>query len=119
MHYHEHSVGKLLAKLAFRKMTVRPFHPEQDASAQQTHKKSFANLIAAALPPHAAGEQLEIWWQHEVGVGQQATLTRLWAQRGSRPAAPRDRRYTWAYIFGAGCPARGVGAGIVMPSVNL
>ena len=43
----------------------------------------------------------------------------MWARRGSRPAAPRDRRYTWAYLFGAVCPARGVGAGIVMPSVNL
>ena len=38
--YHERSVGKLLAKLAFRKMTARPFHPEQDAGAQQTHKKT-------------------------------------------------------------------------------
>ncbi len=38
--YHERSVGKLLAKLAFRKMTARPFHPEQDAGAQATHKKT-------------------------------------------------------------------------------
>jgi hypothetical protein len=71
------------------------------------------------LPPHATGKPLEIWWQDEARVGQQGTLTRVWAQRGSRPAAPRDRRYTWAYVFGAVCPARGVGAGIVMPSVNL
>jgi hypothetical protein len=71
------------------------------------------------LPPYAAGKPLEIWWQDEARVGQQGTLTRVWAQRGSRPAAPRDRRYTWAYVFGAVCPARGVGAGIVMPSVNL
>ena len=40
VHYQERSVGKLLAKLAFRKMTARPFHPEQDAGAQQTHKKT-------------------------------------------------------------------------------
>ncbi len=39
--YHERSVGKLLAKLAFRKMTARPFHPEQDAGAQATHKKTL------------------------------------------------------------------------------
>ena len=38
--YHERSVGKLLAKLAFRKLTARPFHPEQDAGAQQTRKKT-------------------------------------------------------------------------------
>jgi transposase len=39
--YHERSVGKLLAKLAFRKLTARPFHPEQDIAAQETHKKTL------------------------------------------------------------------------------
>jgi hypothetical protein len=48
-------------------------------------------------------------------VGQQGTLTRLWARRGSRPRAVRDTRYEWAYIFGAVCPRRGVGAALVMP----
>jgi transposase len=42
----------------------------------------------------------------------------VWARRGSRPAAPRDQRYTWAYLFGAVCPARGVGAGLVLPAAN-
>ena len=27
----------------------------------------------------------------------------------------RDTRYEWAYIFGAACPARGVGAALVLP----
>ena len=48
----------------------------------------------------------------------QGTLTRLWAQRGSRPPAPRDCRYSWAYIFGAVCPARGTGAALVLPYAN-
>ena len=116
--YHERSVGKLLAKLAFRKMTARPFHPEQDAAAQETHKKSGCP-DRSRLPPYTAGKPLEIWWQDEARVGQQGTLTRGWATRGSRPAAPRARRYTWAYVIGAVCLARGVGAGIVMPSVNF
>ena len=51
-------------------------------------------------------------------VGQQGTLTRIWAKRGSRPRAPRDTRYEWAYIFGAVCPARGVAAGLVLPFVD-
>ena len=45
-------------------------------------------------------------------------MTRIWARRGSRPRAPRDRRFTWAYLFGAICPARGVGAALVLPTVN-
>ena len=48
-------------------------------------------------------------------VGQQGTLTRVWAKRGTRPRAPRDTRYQWAYIFGAVCPQRGTAAGLVMP----
>ena len=45
-------------------------------------------------------------------------MTRVWAERGSRPAAPRDRRYAWAYMFGAVCPARGIGAALVLPFAN-
>jgi hypothetical protein len=48
-------------------------------------------------------------------VGQEGTLTRVWAKRGTRPRAPRDTRYQWAYIFGAACPNRGVAAGLVLP----
>ncbi len=51
----------------------------------------------------------------EARVGQQGTLTRVWARRGSRPRAVRDTRYKWAYIFGAACPARGAAAGLIMP----
>ena len=51
-------------------------------------------------------------------IGQQGTPTRLWAGRGSRPAAPRDCRYAWAYLFGAVCPARGVAVGLVLPFAN-
>ena len=39
----------------------------------------------------------------------------MWAKRGTRPRAPRDTRYRWAYLFGAVCPARGVAAGLVLP----
>jgi transposase len=42
-------------------------------------------------------------------------LTRVWAERGSRPRAPRDQRYDWAYLFGAVCPARDTGAALILP----
>ena len=75
--------------------------------------------MSAALPPEAAGKPVEIWFTDEARVGQQGTLTRVWAKRGSRPCAPRDRRYEWAYLFGAVCPERSTGAAIVMPEVNV
>jgi hypothetical protein len=45
-------------------------------------------------------------------------LTRVWAERGSRPRAPRDQRYDWAYLFGAVCPAHDKGAALVLPSAD-
>ncbi len=71
-----------------------------------------------ALPPEAAGKPLEIWFQDEARVGQKGTLTRIWARRGSRPRAPRDTRYEWAYIFGAVCPERAIAAALVLPFAN-
>src|SRR5204863_101214 len=80
-------------------------------------------LVAGALPERVRGKPVEslprtrsgVWFQDEARVGQQGTLTRLWARRGTRPRAPRDRRYAWAYLFGAVCPERAVGAALVLP----
>jgi DDE superfamily endonuclease len=61
---------------------------------------------------------VEVWFQDEARIGQQGTLTRVWARRGSRPRAPRDQRYSWAYLFGAACPATAKTAAIVVPEAN-
>ena len=74
--------------------------------------------MKAALPGAAQGKPLEVWFQDEARVGQQGTLTRVWAPRGSRPPAPRDTRYQWTYIFGAVCPRRGATAALVMPCAD-
>jgi hypothetical protein len=65
-----------------------------------------------------AGKTIEVWFQDEARVGQQGTLSYVWAPRGSRPARVRDCRRQNAYLFGAICPARAVGAAIVMPRVG-
>jgi hypothetical protein len=46
------------------------------------------------------------------------SLSYVWAPVGSRPPMVRDNRHDTAYIFGAICPARGIGAAIVTPTVN-
>jgi DDE superfamily endonuclease len=74
--------------------------------------------VREALPERARGKPIEVWFQDEARVGQQGTLARIWARRGSRPRAPRDRRYAWTYLFGAVCPERAVGAGLVLPYAN-
>ncbi len=51
-------------------------------------------------------------------MGQQGTLTRIWAERGTRPRAPRDTRYTSGYIFSAVCPERAEAAALIMPHAD-
>ncbi len=70
------------------------------------------------MPDHAKTKPIEIWFQDEARVGQKGTLTRIWARKGTRPRALCDTRYEWAYLFGAVCPERAVGAGIVTPYAN-
>lgn len=51
-------------------------------------------------------------------MGQKGTLSYIWAPIGSRPRMVRDNRHESAYLFGAICPQRGVGAAIISPSVK-
>lgn len=62
---------------------------------------------------------MDIWFQDEARVGQQGTLTRVWAEKGTRPRLVRQRQYESVYLFGAVCPLKDKSIGIVMPQVNL
>ena len=61
---------------------------------------------------------IEIWFEDEARVGQKNGQVRQWAKRGTRPRQPADQRYENAYLFGAICPARGVGAALALPRAD-
>ncbi len=71
--------------------------------------------IRGRLPTDTA---IEIWFQDEARIGQKTKITRRWAKRGTRPVAPKDQRTRSAWIYGAICPARGVGAALILPICN-
>jgi transposase len=75
--------------------------------------------VRAAVAHVVHGTPVEVWFMDEARVGQQGTLTRIWAKQGSRPRAVRDHRRTSTYLFGAVCPDRGTGAAVVLPYVNI
>ena len=60
----------------------------------------------------------ELSCKDEARVSQNNGLVRQWARRGTRPRQPADQRYDSAYLFGAICPARGVGAALALPHAN-
>lgn len=63
-------------------------------------------------------KRVAVWFQDEARIGQQGTLTRVWAERGSRPRAVRQTEYKWGYVFGAVDPLTGASSALIAPSVN-
>jgi hypothetical protein len=74
--------------------------------------------VREALTGAAQAKPVEIRFQDEARVGQQGTHAYIWAPVGSRPRMVRDNRHDSAYIFGAICPRRGVGAAMITPAAN-
>ena len=113
--FHPRYVGKLLKKLGFSHMSARPRHPAQDERIVEAFKKNFPRALKAHLEGLPETTPVEIWFEDEARIGQKNGQVRQWARRGTRPRQPADQRYDNAYLFGAICPARGVGAALAPP----
>jgi len=55
---HERTMGKLMARLNFSRVSVRPRHPEQDAAAQEAHKKRICR-VGCRRDPRARTRQAD------------------------------------------------------------
>lgn len=42
----------------------------------------------------------------------------MWAIKGTRPRAMRQQQFKYTYLFGAVCPERGEGVGLLFPYAN-
>src|SRR4051795_7340229 len=77
-------VYKLLHRLGYSELMPRPQHPETHPEAQEFFKEIVVEQIAAIADQHPDA-QVQVWHHDEARFGQQGTLTRVWARRGSRP----------------------------------
>ncbi|MDX7953959.1 IS630 family transposase [Lichenihabitans sp. Uapishka_5] len=129
----ETTVGRELKALGFAKLSARPRHHAQNELKVDAFEKNFPAELAAIQARLPRGTEIEVWFQDEARRGQKNKITRRWAElarghgersstgwpaegkRGTRPSAPQDQRTMWTYIFGAICPKKGKGAGLVMP----
>lgn len=59
-----------------------------------------------------------MWLEDEARFGQKGTLTTVWADRGSRPTAPKQTAYANLHVLTAVCPATGRAEGLVAPRLN-
>ena len=89
------------------------------SGAGREDRRGFQKNFPRALKAHLEGlpetTPVEIWFEDEARIGQKNGQVRQWAKRGTRPRQPADQRYDNAYLFGAICPARGVGAALALP----
>lgn len=68
------------------------------------------------LRPH--GQRVRVMFMDEARFGQQGTLTRVWAPKGSRPTAVKQTRYEWVYLYAAVEPETGFSSALLAPAVN-
>jgi transposase len=79
VHLHERTVGKLMARLNFSRVSVRPRHPEQDPAAQEAHKKTSPSWsppfpsTPATSRSNSGGSALAAWFRARVGTLQGRT----------------------------------------------
>jgi transposase len=64
------------------------------------------------------GKTLRWFVSDEARVGQQGTLTRVWARTGTRPAVVKQCEYEWVYLWAAADPFSGDAISMVTPTVN-
>jgi transposase len=116
-HYTLSGVYKLLRRLGYNDLMPRPQHPDTDPEAQEFFKEIVVEHIEAIAGEHP-DQQVQVWHYDEARFGQQGTLTRVWARRGSRPRRRRQNGRESLYVLTATCAASGAAFGLIMPELN-
>lgn len=97
--------------------------PDQSIQKQMKLDKSFLKnefreLVLEVIPERVSLGQVQVWFQNETRIGQQGSLSRLWAKKGTRPRVVRQQQFMYQYIFDAVCPEEQLAAAIIAPSAN-
>lgn len=79
-------------------------------------KPPFDRTVRDTIEPR--GGKCRVNFMDEARFGQQGTLTRTWAARGSRPTAVKQTRYEWVYMYAAVEPKIGASVALQAPQVN-
>jgi hypothetical protein len=116
--YCERYIGTLLKKACLLAHQCAPQTSRTARPDRRYVQKNFSLASSAHLESVPETTPIEIWFQDEAKIGQKNGIVHQWTKTGTRPRQPTDQRYEDAYLFGAICPARGVGAAIASPWVN-
>jgi len=115
--YSRSGVYALLDRLDIVWISARSKHPKHSQEAIEQFKESFPEEVEQ-IKEKIESKKIEVWWQDECRVGQQGSLSRVWATKGTRPRVVRQKQFLSTYIFGAVCPDRDIGCALVLPQCN-
>jgi len=107
-------VYTLLDRLNIVWISGRSKHPKHSQDAIDCFKETFPDEVEK-IKNEIDHEKIEIWWQDESRVGQQGSLSRVWAAKGTRPRVVRQKQFISTYIFGACCPDKDKGCALILP----
>ena len=111
------SVYVLLDRLGFRWISCRSKHPKSSEDAIEAFKNDFPDIVEEVRGDKKE-TKFEVWWQDEMRIGQQGSLSRVWAEKGTRPRAIQQKQFLSTYIFGACCPEKDKSCGLILPRVD-
>jgi transposase len=112
------AVYDLLHRHGFSSLMPRPQHKDADEELQAIFKEVILDQIEAIREAHPE-EDVEVWFEDEARFGQQGTMARVWARKGSRPRGVRQTQYDYLYVLTAICVATGAASGLIAPTLNV
>ena len=111
------TIYNLLHKLGYSCLQPRPRHQQADPSKQRAFIAGLPERLAQIARDHP-DRRLRIYFEDEARFGQQGTLTRVWAKRGSRPTAVRQTAYQYLWVLASVCPETGHSTGLLAPRLD-
>jgi len=112
--YSRSGIYTLLDRINIVWISGRSKHPKHSQEAIDLFKENFPEE-RKKLEEKLTHKKIEVWWQDESRVGQQGSLSRVWAAKGTRPRVVRQKQFLNTYIFGACCPEKDKGCALILP----
>ena len=112
------AVYDLLHRHGLTSLMPRPQHKDADDELQEFFKEIVAEQIRA-IRDSRPDQDVQVWFEDEARFGQQGTLARVWARKGSRPRAVKQTQYGYLYVLTAVCAANGMASGLIASTLNV
>ena len=112
------AVYDLLHRLGLSHLMPRPQHKDADERVQEAFKEIVNDHLQAIQELHP-DQEVRPYFQDEGRFGQQGTLCRVWAKKGSRPRGMKQTQFGYLYLLAAVCPTTGHACGLISPVLNV